>query len=686
MKSIQMKLTAIILCIFFVAICTLAGLNYWQSRQIIVENMAETMLTLVYTSADDIAGWLKERQAVLQGIALTPAMKSGNPQEIVAYLTGIAKFNDQFESLAFATADGTFVDSAGTTGTIKERTYFQKAMRGEAAVSDPLISKSTGNLVTLVAVPVTVNGKISGVLSGAVNMEKIAEKILEIKVGKTGYAYVTQSDGLIIIHADQDIAMKTNLLADSSNLPAAVKETAQRMISGEAGVTWSEWDGSEKIVAFAPVPATNWSLALAVPSAEVTGAVSVLAKNLLIDMIAVLLIVIIVTTLVARRIARPIRDLDKAANRIAAGKLSPTGFAISSADEIGRLGKSFEQLTEKMRTLIQKVFGFTEQLTVFSGKLITCSVQSTQATDQIAAAITHMAATAGQQTAAAHENAAKIKQITATICQAAANTEQVAAHSLQAAEKSRDGDRAVEKAVAQINQMEATVNNSARIVARLGERSQEICQLVGTISYIASQTNLLALNAAIEAARAGEQGKGFAVVAKDVRKLAEQSQAAAAKISGLIGNIRDDAAKAVTTIQAGTLEIKTGTEAVHFAGSAFRDMAKLIIEVSAQSKEAATTLQQIMASNEQIIESVQKTDTLGKQAIDEAKTIAASVTGQSATMKEIANSSQSLTELAQTLQTVLSDFQLIEETTQQRPNRFTFWRRYKPLIAYLRKP
>src|SRR5204862_5192862 len=82
----------------------------------------------------------------------------------------------------------------------------------------------------------------------------------------------------------------------------------------------------------------------------------------------------------------------------------------------------------------------------------------------------------------------------------------------------------------------------------LAGKSEEIGGIVATITGIAEQTNLLALNAAIEAARAGEQGRGFAVVAEEVRKLAEESQSAAASIAGLIEQIQGDTQNAVKVV------------------------------------------------------------------------------------------------------------------------------------------
>lgn len=203
-----------------------------------------------------------------------------------------------------------------------------------------------------------------------------------------------------------------------------------------------------------------------------------------------------------------------------------------------------------------------------------------------------------------------------------------------------------------------TVDNSAQVVAELGERSKEIEQIVEAISGIASQTNLLALNAAIEAARAGEQGRGFAVVAEEVRKLAEQSQEAAKQIAKLISDIQGKTGEAVTAMVNGTQEVRRGTEVVDQAGRAFKDINGHVQEVAGIAQGTADGLIRLTAESQQILEGILDVKRTSQEISGQTQTISAASEEQSASVEEIAHSSQHLANLADQLQIIVAKFNL----------------------------
>ncbi len=590
MKSIQTKLMVTILLIFFVAMSVLGGLNYWRARNIITGNMTNDLQNLSVSSAENLGEWFAARKTELTMLASNPVMSSGQPEAIMPILAAAKNANKEYDSLVFANSNGDSWQYDGAKVSVADRPFFKKAMQGEMFVADPSISRGTGRLISVVAVPVKADGKVIGVLFGPVSMEEFTKKVLDIKVAQTGYAYLLQEDGLIIVHPNKELAMKVNAVTDTK-LPQALRGINERLVKGEKGLASCEYDGVDKFVAFTPIPGVKWFLAVNAPKNEVLGGLAELTTISLVTIIVMLLITAIIIVLFARRIARPIQVLEAVAKRIAGGDISETKLNIHSNDEIGRLSQSFEQMARNLQGLIRRILGATEQVAASSQELTASSEQSAQAANQIATSITDVAQGASEQMNAANETTAVVEQMSAGIQQIAAKANQVAVQSAQAAEKAKDGDKAVEQAVLKMNQIETTVTTSAQVVAKLGERSKEIGQIVDTISGIAGQTNLLALNAAIEAARAGEQGRGFAVVAEEVRKLAEQSQVAAEKIAGLIGEIQGDTDKAVVAMDNGTQEVRTGSEVVNTAGAAFREIANLVTEVSGQVKEISAAMQ-----------------------------------------------------------------------------------------------
>lgn len=374
--------------------------------------------------------------------------------------------------------------------------------------------------------------------------------------------------------------------------------------------------------------------------------------------LAASLILVLNGLYITRLIIKPINIMLAFSKELANGDFRDKPRSFATKDEFGQLADALVNMRSSLRALMKQVNESAEQVAASSEELTASADQSAQAANQVAGSITDVAKGAEEQLAAAEDTSAVVEQMSASIQQVAANTNEVSGQSAQAAGKAQEGNKSVEKAVNQMVQIEQTVATSAGVVAKLGERSKEIGQIVDTISGIAGQTNLLALNAAIEAARAGEQGRGFAVVAEEVRKLAEQSQEAAKQIAALITEIQGDTEKAVAAMNDGTREVKLGAEVVNASGQVFREIAALVTQVSDQVREISAAIEQMAIGSQQIVGSVKRIDKLSKTASGEAQTVSAATEEQSASMEEIASSSQELAKLAMELRGAISKFQV----------------------------
>ena len=374
--------------------------------------------------------------------------------------------------------------------------------------------------------------------------------------------------------------------------------------------------------------------------------------------VIVTILVIFIVVLYSRKVTIRLNNLKTEVAAVGELDLTRPDFHATRNDEIGDMAEAIITMKRTLRSVVGQIKSGAATLAASSEELTANSEQSAQAANQIAASITAVAAGANAQLAAANEASTVVEKMSASIQQVAVNTNQAAEQSAQAAGKAYEGGRAVEEAVNQMIQVEDTVNTSAQVVAKLGERSMEIGQIVGTIAGIAGQTNLLALNAAIEAARAGEQGRGFAVVAEEVRKLAEQSQEAAKKIAELIGEIQGDTDKAVMAMNSGTREVKAGAEVVNAAGMAFREIVEIVSQVSAQVSESSAAIQQMAGESHRIVEAITTIDDLSKTSAGEAQSVSTATEEQLASTEEIAASSEELSKLAQELQVEMAKFRV----------------------------
>jgi methyl-accepting chemotaxis protein len=188
--------------------------------------------------------------------------------------------------------------------------------------------------------------------------------------------------------------------------------------------------------------------------------------------------------------------------------------------------------------------------------------------------------------------------------------------------------------------------------------SDQIGGIVDTITAIAEQTNLLALNAAIEAARAGEQGRGFAVVAEEVRKLAEESQTAAASIGALVAQIQAGTGKAVQVVTDGSRQTDQSVETVEQARASFERIDSGVRDMSERVERIAEALRSFVTSGAEMQDSLEQVLSVAEQSSASAEEVSATTEQTSASTQQIAASAQELATTAEHLQRLVSQFTL----------------------------
>jgi len=331
---------------------------------------------------------------------------------------------------------------------------------------------------------------------------------------------------------------------------------------------------------------------------------------------ACVLLSVVLALIVSRMITAPLIGAVEVANRLADGDLTAQ-IKVNSKDEVGQLEAAMAHMLQSLRTLV----GQTVQI---SAGIASASTQLQSTSEQIATGAEEVAAQTGTVATASEEMAATSSDI-ARNCHAAADSAGVAAKTTQS------GFAIVKHTVDGIRTQASHTRENAKIVTNLGERSEQIGAIVGTIEDIADQTNLLALNAAIEAARAGEMGRGFAVVADEVRALAERTTKATKEISEMIRAIQQETRVAITSMEDGVRGTEQGAAEAAQLETSLQQILEQVNDVTMQVSQIATAAEQQTATTSEVTTNIQQITEVVQQTAsgaEETAAAAAQLSGQ----------------------------------------------------------
>jgi methyl-accepting chemotaxis protein len=270
-----------------------------------------------------------------------------------------------------------------------------------------------------------------------------------------------------------------------------------------------------------------------------------------------------------------------------------------------------------------------EELLKKTEQLMEKNIQQVELGSELAAAAQELQVAAQQQASGATEQASAVTQVSTTIEELGSTARQIALssdHVAQAAQQTLEnlssGQDAVDESIQAMERIRGRVADVSTRVLSLGERSQQIGEIIDLIDDISDETHLLALNAAIEAAGAGEHGRRFAVVAAEVKSLANRTLAAAKEVKGVIAEIRQATASAVLAAEEGSKEVERGVELAHRAGQTM-DNIVMVAERTAQSAaEIGLATAQQQSASEQVVETMRDIAEVARQTAQGSRQMA----------------------------------------------------------------
>jgi len=551
--------------------------------------------------------WFEAKKRILHDLGSNPRVQTGNWWQMESPLKEAQALVPESLLILFASTDGSYNATNSGRGSVQDRTYFKKIMEEGAPyyLDEPVISKSTGKPIIVLAVPLEEKGVRKGVLAMALDVGAVTA-ILRKVVEEDEQRIVSLASGSGLVSASTKEALSMNFSMGSSGI-VGIEQLVDALRERRQDSILAETSWGKSFLALAPVGEWGYGVLYSVPY----GAIAAFSREtallqLVGSGVGLLFSVLLIAFLSRMWITNPLRNFTGLLERFGEGDLT-VRFPGSGEDEIARMGRSLNEMTCRLGDSIAALALDAARSVSKAELLAELSAKTTDSMHAVKVSLENVVRLCESNALELEQTAAAVQQVSGASRDAALSSQNGAEASIVMERAARGASGGMEAAVSEIARARGVSKTGAENAHKLTCSVESILRFVETISRIADQTNLLALNAAIEAARAGESGRGFAVVADEVRKLAEESARAARDVQVLMDDLSQASRQSGLAALEAEESLMRSEELFNGARRKLQDALEEITVVNGVMQTMASVAEEQAAVSEEMAVSVSQT-------------------------------------------------------------------------------